>query len=128
MDHKFEVRQVDAAGGHIGGDADARPAVAHRLKRMRPLGLAQFARQAYHRKSAVREARRQSVHRRPRVGEDQRILMPMAAIMGALVLSGASILSKLISPGTILPIGIVTAVIGVPFLLALIVMRRRTVW
>jgi iron complex transport system permease protein len=62
------------------------------------------------------------------VGEDQRILMPMAAIMGALVLSGASILSKLISPGTILPIGIVTAVIGVPFLLALIVMRRRTVW
>ena len=62
------------------------------------------------------------------VGEDQRILMPMAAVMGALVLSSASILSKLISPGTILPIGIVTAVIGVPFLLALIIVRRRTVW
>lgn len=62
------------------------------------------------------------------VGEDQRFLMPMAAVMGGLVLSGASILSKLISPGTVLPIGIVTAVIGVPFLFALIVARRRRAW
>jgi len=62
------------------------------------------------------------------VGEDQRILMPMAAITGAFVMTGASILSKLISPGTIVPIGIVTAVIGVPFLFLLILRGRRGNW
>lgn len=62
------------------------------------------------------------------VGEDQRILMPMAAITGAFVMTGASILSKLISPGTVIPIGIVTAVIGVPFLFLLILRGRRGNW
>lgn len=54
------------------------------------------------------------------VGEDQRFLMPMSALTGACVMTGASILSKVISPGSVIPIGIVTAVIGVPFLFALI--------
>jgi len=62
------------------------------------------------------------------VGEDQRILMPMAAMTGAFVMTGASILSKLISPGTIVPISIVTAVIGVPFLFLLILRGRRGNW
>ena len=58
------------------------------------------------------------------VGEDQRFLMPFAAIVGALVMIGASILSKLIAPGSVIPIGIVTAIIGVPFLFLLIVRGR----
>ena len=62
------------------------------------------------------------------VGEDQRVLLPAAAVMGALVMTGASILSKLISPGTVVPIGIVTAVIGVPFLFFLIIRGRRRFW
>jgi len=62
------------------------------------------------------------------VGEDQRILLPMAAMMGALIMTGASIVSKLISPGTLVPIGIFTAVIGVPFLFLLIVKRSRRFW
>ena len=62
------------------------------------------------------------------VGEDQRILVPMAAITGAIVMAGASILSKVISPGTVVPIGIVTAVIGVPFLFALILRGRSNIW
>ncbi|MEO1191235.1 MAG: iron ABC transporter permease [Pseudomonadota bacterium] len=62
------------------------------------------------------------------VGEDQRFLLPMAAVSGAVVMVGASILSKLISPGGVLPIGIVTAVIGVPFLFFLIVQGRRRYW
>lgn len=62
------------------------------------------------------------------VGEDQRLLLPMAAVMGALIMTGASIVSKLISPGTLVPIGIVTAVIGVPFLFLLIVKRSRRFW
>ncbi len=54
------------------------------------------------------------------VGEDQRFLMPMSALTGACIMTGASILSKMISPGSVIPIGIVTAVIGVPFLFGLI--------
>ncbi|MEM8688612.1 MAG: iron ABC transporter permease [Pseudomonadota bacterium] len=54
------------------------------------------------------------------VGEDQRFLMPMSALAGACIMTGASILSKMISPGSVIPIGIVTAVIGVPFLFGLI--------
>ena len=62
------------------------------------------------------------------VGEDQRILVPMSAITGAIIMAGASILSKVISPGTVVPIGIVTAVIGVPFLFGLILRRRSKIW
>ncbi len=49
------------------------------------------------------------------VGEDQRYLLPASALCGALVLSLASVASKLILPGTVFPIGVVTALIGVPF-------------
>ena len=49
------------------------------------------------------------------MGEDQRHLLPASAVFGALLLSAASVASKLILPGTVFPIGIVTALIGVPF-------------
>ncbi|MBS0643883.1 MAG: iron ABC transporter permease [Proteobacteria bacterium] len=49
------------------------------------------------------------------VGEDQRHLLPASAVMGALFLSLASVASKTIIPGALFPIGIVTALIGVPF-------------
>ncbi len=62
------------------------------------------------------------------VGEDQRILLPMAATVGAFIMVSASIVSKLISPGTVVPIGIVTAVIGVPFLFYLIINKKRRLW
>ncbi len=62
------------------------------------------------------------------VGEDQRFLIPLSALMGALVMAGASVLSKTLSPGGIIPIGIVTAVIGVPFLFFLILRGRRRYW
>lgn len=62
------------------------------------------------------------------VGEDQRYLMPMAALCGAILMAGASILSKPISPGSVIPIGIVTAVVGVPFLFGLIISGRRRQW
>ena len=62
------------------------------------------------------------------VGEDHRYLIPMSALCGAFVMSAASIASKMISPGGIVPIGIVTAVIGVPFLFALIVRNRKVFW
>jgi len=62
------------------------------------------------------------------VGEDHRYLIPMSAVAGAFVMAGASITSKMISPGGVVPIGIVTAVIGVPFLFALILRNRKVFW
>ena len=62
------------------------------------------------------------------VGEDQRVLLPMAALMGAIIMAGASVLSKLVSPGGVIPIGIVTALIGVPFLFFLILRGQRRHW
>lgn len=58
------------------------------------------------------------------VGEDQRFLIPTSAFAGALLLSIASVLSKIIMPGVLLPVGIVTALIGVPFFLHLILRRK----
>lgn len=58
------------------------------------------------------------------LGEDQRHLLPAAAPVGALLLSCASVASKLILPGTVIPIGILTALIGVPFFAWLIASRR----
>ena len=62
------------------------------------------------------------------VGEDQRFLVPASALSGAFVMAAASVVSKSISPGAVIPIGIVTAIIGVPFLFALILKSRRSFW
>jgi iron complex transport system permease protein len=61
-------------------------------------------------------------------GEDQRILLPLSGLAGAILLSGASIASKTVHPGAIVPIGIVTAMIGVPFFFALVLRGRQGYW
>ena len=58
------------------------------------------------------------------VGEDQRHLLPASAVFGALLLSMASVASKLILPGTVFPIGILTALLGVPFFAWLVLASR----
>lgn len=60
------------------------------------------------------------------LGEDHRLLIPGAALCGALILSIASMLSKSLLPGVIIPVGILTSVVGVPIFLALIMAQRRT--
>ena len=60
------------------------------------------------------------------IGEDHRFFLPGSMLCGALVMSLASLSSKLIIPGTLLPIGLVTSLIGIPFFLALIFSRGRT--
>ena len=62
------------------------------------------------------------------VGEDQRSFLPASALYGALLLSLASIASKTVLPGAIVPIGIVTSLIGVPFFIWLILRNRRAFW
>ncbi|SBS39621.1 Hemin transport system permease protein HmuU [Marinomonas spartinae] len=59
------------------------------------------------------------------VGEDQRYFLPLSFLVGAFLLSSASVLSKVIVPGALFPIGIVTAIIGVPFFFWLIMSKRR---
>lgn len=59
------------------------------------------------------------------LGEDHRTYLPGSALAGALMLSGASILSKTLVPGVVLPIGIITALVGVPMFMALVLGRRR---
>lgn len=54
------------------------------------------------------------------VGEDHRFSLPLSAIIGAIILIGASVLGKAISPGAAIPVGIVTAVAGIPMLFAVI--------
>ena len=58
------------------------------------------------------------------LGEDQRFFLPMSAICGAAILSAASLASKVIVPGAIFPIGILTSLIGVPVFFALIIKKR----
>jgi len=60
------------------------------------------------------------------IGEDHRFFLPASALCGALVMSAASCASKSIVPGLVLPIGLVTSLIGVPFFLALILSRRES--
>ncbi|MHA7773206.1 FecCD family ABC transporter permease [Roseibium sp. M-1] len=62
------------------------------------------------------------------VGEDQRFFLPAAVICGSLMLSATSVVSKMILPGAILPIGVITALVGVPFFFALIFADRRQSW
>ena len=57
------------------------------------------------------------------IGEDHRFFLPVSALVGALVMSLASIASKLVIPGVILPVGIVTALIGVPLFMSLLLRR-----
>ena len=52
-------------------------------------------------------------------------LVPLAAIVGALVLSLTSLISKSITPGVIYPIGIITSLIGVPVFVSIILGTRR---
>ena len=57
-------------------------------------------------------------------GEDHRFYLPGSMLTGALVLSLASVLSKNIVSGVIIPVGIVTSLVGVPFFLSIIIRHR----
>lgn len=60
------------------------------------------------------------------VGEDQRFFMPLSGLIGSFVLSVAFLGSKLLIPGVILPIGLVTSVIGIPFFIVIIFTKMRS--
>lgn len=62
------------------------------------------------------------------LGEDQRFFLPGSILAGALILSATSVLSKALLPGAVLPIGIITALVGVPFFATLIFTHGRRAW
>ena len=59
------------------------------------------------------------------VGPDHRVLLPASALAGASLLLLADLFARLILSPAELPIGIVTALIGAPFFLYLL-LRGRT--
>ena len=59
------------------------------------------------------------------VGPDHRILLPASALAGASLLLLADLLARLLMAPAELPIGIVTALLGAPFFLYLLVRERR---
>ena len=58
------------------------------------------------------------------VGEDHRFYLPASALVGGVVLSLASVASKNLVPGMIVPVGIVTALVGIPFFMLIIFSMR----
>jgi len=58
------------------------------------------------------------------VGEDHRLSVPVAGLAGALILIAASVTGKLLSQGAAIPVGIVTAVAGIPMLMVVILRHR----
>lgn len=59
------------------------------------------------------------------VGEDHRVLLPASALAGALILSMASVASKTLIDGVLVPVGIVTALVGIPFFMAIVARTRK---
>jgi len=57
------------------------------------------------------------------IGPDHRLLLPLSALGGAILLVAADIVARLIVAPSELPIGIVTAAIGAPFFLWLLLRR-----
>lgn len=62
------------------------------------------------------------------LGEDQRFLLPASALTGALLLSLGSVASKTLVSGAVVPIGVVTSLIGLPFFIWLVLRRGGRAW
>jgi iron complex transport system permease protein len=59
------------------------------------------------------------------IGPDHRYVLPGAALLGALVLLAADLVARTALAPAELPIGIVTAALGAPFFLVLLIRQRR---
>ncbi|MFG1478090.1 iron ABC transporter permease [Xanthobacter sp. V4C-4] len=61
------------------------------------------------------------------LGPAHRVLLPASALLGAAVLLGADILARMLAAPAELPLGVVTALVGAPFFLWLLLRRRAFV-
>jgi len=62
------------------------------------------------------------------IGGDNRFLIPASGLFGAALLLGADTVARTIIAPTILPVGLITAFMGVPLFLYLILRKRREYW
>jgi len=62
------------------------------------------------------------------VGGDHRFLIPASGLVGALILLAADTVARTIFAPVILPVGIMTAFLGVPFFVYLFLRRRKDYW
>jgi len=61
-------------------------------------------------------------------GGDHRILLPASGLVGAVLLLGADSLARTVLAPTVIPVGIMTAFIGVPFFIYLFMRRGSSRW
>jgi len=59
------------------------------------------------------------------VGPDHRVLLPTAALAGAVTLVLADLIARTIITPAEVPVGVVTALLGAPFFLYLLLRGRR---
>lgn len=62
------------------------------------------------------------------VGSDNRFVIPGAIAVGGAFLLGCDIVSRAIDVSAVIPVGVITSLIGAPIFLALIIRQRRSVW
>jgi len=62
------------------------------------------------------------------VGGDHRFLLPASGLVGALILLAADTVARTILAPVILPVGIMTSFLGVPFFIYLFLRRRKDYW
>lgn len=62
------------------------------------------------------------------LGSDNRYLIPASAAFGAVLLMVSDLVSRVIIAPTFLPVGVITAFIGCPLFLYLLIKQRNTVW
>ncbi|MGF1777663.1 iron ABC transporter permease [Vibrio nomapromontoriensis] len=58
------------------------------------------------------------------IGPDHRTLLPVSALLGALLMTGADMIARVVVAPAELPVGIVTAIIGAPFFLYLLFQQK----
>ena len=61
-------------------------------------------------------------------GVDHRYLIPASCASGAALLLAADLLARTVAPPREIPVGIITAIVGVPFFIWILTGRRRSAW
>ncbi len=62
------------------------------------------------------------------LGSDNRYLIPASAVFGSVLMMVSDVVSRVIIAPTFLPVGVITAFIGCPMFLYLLIKQRRSSW
>ncbi len=62
------------------------------------------------------------------IGTDNRFLIPVSGLIGAMILLPSDTLSRTVINPAEIPVGIITSMIGVPFFVYLLLKRRKRLW